>query len=214
MSLKWLWLTGLIATLGAVVTGTGEWLMLYSPTMGYGATAGHQNFLYPSPELLAIGFYLGILGAPLYVVGYWHIASMLKLQGAVKTGFISVAVFGFMIGSVWLGTNAYLGLLKQAGAEILLLQIEALSEPLLQIVRLAVLSLSVIMITQIWRGKTFYSRWVILLTPFLLILYVLALYLMWPTVGNYVLPAALNVAHSLFFALSTFWAFRYSKTCI
>ncbi len=80
MNTKTLWITGLIASVGAMVTGMGEWLMLFSPDMGYGAAAGHQNFLHPTPQQLELGFYLGVLGAPLYLLGYWHISQMLKLN--------------------------------------------------------------------------------------------------------------------------------------
>ena len=218
MPIKYLWITGLLATLGAIVTGLGEWLMLYSPNMGYGAGAGHMNLLYPSVEQLKIGFYLGVLGAPMYVLGYWHVSKMLKLSTFWSWMMIGLATVGFMIGNVWLGTNAYLALIVQASfnaggetaglMQLLIFQIEQLSTPLLNIVRGIVFYLSLIIVISIIRKDTYYPLYFVLLVPFVLIIDVFIFFFMAPTLGNYFLPAALNVAHAIFFAVSTFKASR------
>lgn len=221
MPIKYLWITGLLATFGAAVTGLGEWLMLYSPTMGYGAGGGHMNFLHPSLKQLQIGFYLGVFGASMYILGYWHITKMLKLSGFWTWIMMTLATVGFMVGNVWLGTNAYLALVVQgafnAGGEtaalmqLLILQIEHLSTPLLNIVRGIVFDLSLIMVVSIIRGNTYYPLYFILFVPFVLIVGIFIFFFTAPTLGNYILPAALNVAHTIFFAASTILAYRLSK---
>ncbi len=213
---SWLFFTGLIALFGAFITGLGEWLMLYSPEALYGYTKQHQNFLHPSLAQIKLGFFLGVIGAPVYILGYWHIAQMLKLKNLTYWIFMSLAVFGFMLGNVWLGTNAYIAFLIQAintnmqveSLQVVLNQIESLSEPLLQVIRICVLALSGITIWKILTTKTNYPKWVIFSAPFLVIIYIFLLYFLVPSIGNYFLPAALNVAHVIFFAFSSYFAYQ------
>ena len=104
-----------------------------------------------------------------------------------------------------------MGLLVKAGEPELALEIAALSEPLLQVVRVAVLGLSLVIAINIWRGNTYYPRWLVLGAPLVLMVYIFILFALIPSLGNYLLPATLNVAHSLFFAASTYFAYQAKK---
>lgn len=75
---KWLILTGLLGMLGALVTGIGEFFLLYAPELNHGAANDYANFLHPSEAKLKLGYYLSVLGAPFYIIGYWHIGAIYR----------------------------------------------------------------------------------------------------------------------------------------
>ena len=90
----------------------------------------------------------------------------------------------------------------------LLLDFAANNEPLIQLVRVLVLALSVAIIVPIWRGQSGYPRWMVAFTPIVLLAAIFASYFLIPRVGVYLLPAAMNVAHVIFFGLSTWVVLR------
>jgi len=192
---KWLLFTGLLGMLAALVTGMGEFFLLYAPELNHGPKNNFANFLHPSEADLHRGYYLGALGAPFYIAGYWHI--------------------------VWLLSNAYQGLLVQAiaantgeaAAALTAVQnkVEHMSDPLLQVIRFQVMIMSVLLAICIFKFQTYYPRWMALLTPFVLILLTFSTLLFMPAIGKYFVPEALNVAHFIFFSLSTLFAFKAYK---
>lgn len=219
---KWLLITGFLGMLAALITGIGEFFLLYAPELNHGAANNYANFLHPSEAELNRGYYLSVIGAPLYIIGYWHIVGMLRLH-KTKLGWVimSLAVFGFMSGFAWLISNAYQGLLVQAIAAaseetagaLLAVQtkVDAMSLPLLQVIRFQVMIMSVILAVAVFKYQTFYPRWMAIFTPFVLILLVFSTLLFMPSIGKYFVPEALNVAHFIFFALSTLFAFKAYK---
>ena len=221
---KWLVITGLLGMLAALVTGIGEFFLLYAPELNHGPKNNFANFLHPSEADLHLGYYLGALGAPFYIAGYWHIVGMLKLHKTkLGWGIMSLAIFGFMSGMVWLLSNAYQGLLVQAiaansgdaAAALTAVQnkVEHMSNPLLQVIRFQVMIMSAILALCILMFKTHYPRWMAIFTPIVLILLVFSTLLFMRPIGKYFVPEALNVAHFIFFSLSTFFAFKaYKKT--
>lgn len=219
---KWLVITGLLGMLAALLTGIGEYFLLYAPELNHGPKNNYANFLHPSEADLHRGYYLSALGAPLYIAGYWHIVGMLKAHKTKLGWFImSLAVFGFMSGLGWLISNAYQGLLVQsiaahtgeasAALSVVQTKVDGLSLPLLQVVRFQVLIMSAILAFAIFKYNTHYSRWMAIFTPFVLILLVFSTLLFMPAIGKYFVPEALNVAHFIFFTLSTLFALKAYK---
>jgi len=199
---KWLFLTGLLGVFAALVTGIGEYYLLYAPELNHGATNNYANFLYPTEAELTRGFYLSALGAPFYIFGYWHIVGMLKLRDKFLGSVImALAIIGFMLGFAWLISNAYQGLLVQAisahseeaASALATVQskVDALSYPLLQIIRAQVMIMSAILAYVIYRRETYYPKWLALFTPFGLILIVFSTLLFMPSIGKHFVPATL-----------------------
>ncbi len=216
---NWLVITGLLGMFAALVTGVGEYFLLYAPELKHGAENNYANFLHPTEQQLKLGYYLGAFGAPFYIIGYWHIVGMLKQRDKWMGWLImAFAIFGFMSGLVWLLSNAYQGILVQAvaantgevAAKLLEVQtkVDKLSAPLLQVIRIQVLGISVLLALMIFIGKTHYPRWLGLFTPIVLILMVFSTLLFIPSVGKYFVPEALNVAHFVFFTASTLYAVK------
>jgi len=219
---KWLFITGLLGMFAALLTGIGEYFLLYAPELNHGAANNYANFLHPSEAELKRGYYLSVLGAPFYIIGYWHIVGMLKLH-KTRLGWtiMSLAVFGFMAGFGWLISNAYQGLLVQsiaahtgeaaAAVSVIQTKVDEMSLPLLQVIRFQVMIMSAILAFAIFKYETFYPKWLAIFTPFVLILLVFSTLLFMPAIGKYFVPEALNVAHFIFFTLSTLFAFKAYK---
>jgi hypothetical protein len=207
--------TGIAATLGALVVGIGEFTFQFSPRGGYEGS-DYLYFLDVSRSRLTWGHFIAVLAAPLYLVGYWHIAHMLRPAarwlGATVFG---LGIYAFIIGDVWLGGRVNLALTvkaREAATESsralfsgLLNELSAHNEPLINIVRVLLLVISILMVCGIISGKTPYPRWMIIFTPIVILIQIFSLYALAPNIGVYLLPAAMNIAHVIFFAFST-WA--------
>jgi hypothetical protein len=207
--------TGIVATLGALVVGIGEFTFQFSPRGGYEGT-DYLYFLDVSRSRLTWGHFIGVLAAPLYLVGYWHIAQMLRPAARwLGATVFALGIYAFIIGDVWLGGRVNLALTvkaREAAPEAaralfsdLLNEIGAHNEPLINIVRVLVLVVSILMVCGIITGKTPYPRWAIIFSPIVIVVQIFSLYVMLPSIGVYLLPAAMNIAHVIFFAVST-WA--------
>ena len=66
--------SGIAAILGAFIVGIGEFTFQFSPRGGYEGS-DYLYFLDASPARLSWGHFISVLAAPLYLVGYWHIAT-------------------------------------------------------------------------------------------------------------------------------------------
>ncbi len=208
---KYLKISAIVGLIGVFLVAVGEFLMLYSPNRDYGISNGHMNFLHHDMEIIILGFFMAVLSAPIYILVYHHIALMLNASKRLMLSIISLASVGFVIGNVWLATNAYIAfVVHQAAKGIpmgdMMIFLDSMSNPLLQVVRVVVLSLSVIIFYEIWKGKTNYPKWMVIFSPFLLIIYIFVLFFFNTLVGNYLLPAALNIAHVIFMSISTYYA--------
>ena len=71
--------------------------------------------------------------------------------------------------------------------------------------------MSLLLAICIVKFDTYYSKWVAVFTPFVLILLTFSTLLFMPAIGKYFVPEALNVAHFIFFSLSTLFAFKAYK---
>ncbi len=108
--------TGVVAALGALIVGIGEFTFQFSPRGGYEGS-DYLYFLDVSRSRLTLGHFLGVLAAPLYLVGYWHIAQMLRPVGRRLAGMVfGLGVYAFMIADVWLGGRVNLALTVKARA--------------------------------------------------------------------------------------------------
>jgi Family of unknown function (DUF6796) len=213
--------TGLFATFGAFLVGIGEFMFQYSPRGGY-EEQDYLFFLDVSRWRLTYGHFLGVLVAPVYLVGYWHVAQMLRPAGRWIAGSVfGLGIYAFAIGNVWLGGRINLALTVQArdtAPEVskqilgdLLQDISAHNEPFINIVRVLILVVSLLMAWGIFKGRSLYPRWVVLVLPILLLAAIFASYVFVPTLGILLLPAAMNIAHVIFFATSTLVAIKLNR---
>ncbi len=199
-------LTGQIGLLASLLVGIGEFLLHYDALARYTDTFAFFNGV--TRERATIGHFFGVLGAPLYVVGAYHIYLMLRPAhetAARVAGF--VMAYGCIIGAVWIGSRASaVELVAAGGVEEQLALYELRYESLLQFVRAAVLAVSVIFIWLCVTGRSHYPRKMAALNPIFLIIVSFILFFTVPAVGKYMMPIALNVAYFVMFSVSLFVA--------
>jgi len=204
-------LAGVLATLGVFLVGVGEFMLHYSAS-GYAGAAEFRFLLHVPGWRLTAGHFLGVLCAPLYFLGYWHVHLALRpTSRPARLLLLGAAIYTFTIATVWLGSRAGLARLVQAQAEgaapgqfaALVDAYDLYSESLIQIVRLGVLAISGLFVALVLRGRTSYPRWIAAANPILLLALVFAAYFAVPAIGGYLVPSAMNVAHVLFFGLSS-----------
>ncbi len=208
---KYLVVTGLIGLAAAILVGIGEFLLHFDPLARF-SESGYDFMQAATDQRQTIGHFFGVLGAPLYLIGCWHIYLMLK-PAHQKLAFITflVSAYGFIMGSVWISSRASIGAvvhLDPAGltTENLILLYENRYETLLTIIRLTTVFLSLVYIFLVLTGKSYYQKWQAILNPILLLILNFVIYLISPEVGKYMMPIALNIGFGLFFIMSVIQA--------
>lgn len=200
-------LTGIVGVIAAILVGTGEFLLHFDPLARY-STDSYAFMLAASDEQQTAGHFFGVLGAPLYVVGCWHIYLMLKPanQKLAFIGFL-VSAYGFMIGADWIGSRASIGALvhfQESGGSIegLVPLYQLRYESLLTVIRITTVAISIIFIYLALTGRSHYQKWHAIFSPIVLLVINFVIYAISPDIGKYLMPIALNVAFGLFFLMS------------
>ena len=200
-------LTGIIGVIAAILVGTGEFLLHFDPLARFSADS-YAFMLAASDERQTAGHFFGVLGAPLYVVGCWHIYLMLKPanQKLAFIGFLTSA-YGFMIGADWISSRASIGAIvhfQESGGSLAgLVELYQLRyESLLTIIRATTVVISLIFIYLALTGRSHYQKWQAIFSPIVLLVMNFVIYVISPDIGKYLMPIALNVAFGLFFLMS------------
>ncbi len=207
-------LTGLVGLLAATLVGAGEFMLHFDPLARYGQ--GFDFFKGVTESRATAGHFLGVLGAPLYVVGAWHIYLMLRPANRfwAALAFVIMA-YGCVVGGVWIGSRATAAFLVNTIPEDALASAiglyELRYESLLIVVRSAILVLSGIFVWLILTGRSSYPRWMAALNPIILILASFLVFWLAPGIGKYLMPIALNVAFLILFSVSTMIAVHSSE---
>jgi len=204
-------LAGRVGLLAAILVGIGEFL-LHFDSLGRFAEGGAYLFMQGiSADRSSLGHFLASLGAPLYVVGYWHLMKMLEPANRklAWSGFFIIS-YGIIVGAIWIGSRASISAIVnlEASSElsVLLALYEFRYENLLQITRLAVLAFSIIFIYLTLSGRSYYPKWMVIFNPILLLLSSFIIWFFIPAVGLYLMPIALNIAFAVLFFISTLLA--------
>lgn len=197
-------LTGIVGLVGAVLCGTGEFLLHFDPLARF---SGYDFMADISDARLTAGHFFAVVGVPLYFVGMWHIAQMLKPAGEKLSNILFlIGSFGFIYGAMWMSSRSSIGSLvhyPELIAETDLVSLyELRCESLLQVIRLTTLVISIIYIYLVLTGKSRYPKWMAATSPVVLLLLNFLIFLIAPSIGKYVMPIALNVGFAAFFLLS------------
>jgi hypothetical protein len=198
-------LAGYIGLLASILVGAGEFLLHFDVL---GRFAGQYGFMLGiEAKRSTLGHFIGVLAAPLYIVGYWHLMKMIepanKTMAKVAFGVMS---YGIFMGAIWIASRASISAIVNDATLIdtthLISLYELRYETLLNITRVAVLIFSAIFIWLILSGKTHYPKWVAAFNPLVLILASFAIWMLLPAIGVYLMPIALNIAFAIVFAIS------------
>lgn len=200
-------LSGLLGLLGAILCGTGEFLLHFDTHQLKGGETGFDFMINTSEARLNAGHFFAVFGVPLYFVGVWHIAEMIKPAGEkVSNALFLIGSFGFLYGAMWMSSRSSIGSLVHH-AELIkdtnLIDLYNLRcESLLNVIRVTTLVISIIYIKQVLTGRTRYPKWMAATSPIVLLIMNFVIYAIAPGIGRYVMPIALNVGFTLFFSLS------------
>ena len=202
-------LTACLGLLGAVLVGTGEFMLHFDPLARF--SEGYVFMADIPDSRLTAGHFFAMIGIPLYFVGCWHIFQMLKPAGE-KLAFVAflIGAVGFVMGAVWIGSRASIASLQHSPELIantnLVELYETRYETLLQVVRLTVMTLSGIIAFMTFKGGTRFPKWMGAANPFVLILCSFLLYVIAPAIGKFAMPIAMNVAFAIFYSCSLLFA--------
>jgi len=198
---------GIVGLLAAILVGTGEFL-LHFDLLGRFAEGGGYAFMQGiSSERSTTGHFVGVLGAPLYIIGFWHVMKMLEPANRFLSHIAFLVMsYGIIIGAVWIGSRANISMLVNDGsitdAHAFISLYELRYENLLQVTRICALVFSILYIYLILTGRSYYSRWMAIFNPVLLILASFGVWMLAPAIGVYMMPIALNIAFAVLFLLS------------
>jgi hypothetical protein len=197
---------GVAATLAAVAATTGDLLLLWV------ANAARPELALPRPPdaALFVGFLLGVLAIPLYALGYRHVAAALAPASARGArAFFLLGAYGGALGGVVHGmTSIAIAIDRNAGAAptdplALVGRYGAFLYPLWALLAALLLAGAVLYVALVARGGTRYPRWMAAVNPIVLLVAVAMLARPDPLLAAFVVPAAPNLAHVAFFALTT-----------
>ncbi len=198
-------LTGIVGLLAAVFTGIGEFMLHFDALARFDVEYAFLGGI--SDHRSSIGHFVAMLGAPMYLIGCWHIRLMLK-PASNRWSLVAffIMAYGFAIGIVWIGSRASISALVNMpvtpDVQHLIDLYDFRYETLLQVTRIAVLVLSIIFVALVARGRSHYPRWMAALNPILMIVASFVVYAIAPALGKYLMPIALNVAFFILFLAS------------
>ena len=209
---KFVTLAGLAGCLGAILVGIGEFSMQFTPNGGIEDVTDYLYFNDVSSDRLSFGHFIAVLSAPLYLLGYWHLSKKLESAGPKQAkAFFLIGAYAFVVGTAWIGQRFFLGTTVHeiAGGQDLkplLTTFSEHNEPFVNVLRLAMLMVSILWIKLILSGKSAFPKWMAIFSPIVLLATMFALYFFKTKIGLYVFPVAMNATHFIIFALAMFTA--------
>ena len=209
-------ITGIIGLLASIMVGTGEFLLHFDSLGRFGAAGGYEFMKGINTNRTTTGHFIAVLGAPFYIIGFWHLMKMLEPANrqASKVAFLIMS-YGIIVGATWIGSRANISAIINIEHTTDLLHLVSLYdfryENLLQVTRLAVLFFSIIFIWLTITGRSHYPKWMAIFNPILLLLSSFAVWFFIPNIGIYLMPIALNIAFGLLFLISIIFSFNISN---
>ena len=193
----------------AMVVGFAEAKLHYS-SIGFGGEE-YLFFTGVSDANLTMGHFIAAFCACFYLIGFAHIYSMIKdnCSGVEKSLTPMLFSYGMSVGAVWLGSRIYVAKVAKLAftSETLefknvLNEFAFFNETLLWATRISVLAGSIFLIYLILSSKTNFPKYMAFFSPILVVIYCFLIFLVMPSVGQYLMPIAMNVAFFVFFGLS------------
>ena len=207
---KFITFAGVAGCVGAILVGIGEFSLQFTPNGGIEDATEYLFFNDVSASRLSFGHFLSVLAAPLYLLGYWHISKKLEPAGPKQAkAFFLIGAYAFAVGTAWIGQRFFIASTVHeiaAGQDLkpLLALFSEHNEPFVNVLRVAMLLVSILWIKLILSGKTAFPKWMAIFSPIVLLATMFALYFFKTKIGLYVLPVAMNAAHFIVFALAMF----------
>lgn len=206
--MNWVRAAGWAGLLGALLVGLGEFWLHFAPSGGIEDVTDYLYFNEVTPEHLSRGHFLAVLSAPLYLLGYWFLSKHLEPAHKIASkAFFLIGAYAFIVGTAWIGQRFFLGAAVHeisAGTNIknLLTLFSNHNEPLVNVLRLAMVLVSLIWVWLVLSGRSNFPKWLAIFSPVFLLAFMFGLYFLKTRLGLYVFPAAMNAAHFILFGLA------------
>jgi len=207
-NLNWIRLSGWVGLLGAFLVGVGEFSLQFTQNGGIEDVTHYLFFNDISSDRLTFGHFIAVLSAPLYLLGYYFLSKQLEPADRLQSKlFFLIGAYAFVIGTAWIGQRFFIASTVHeiaAGKSVgeLLTLFSEHNEPFVNVLRLAMLIVSGLWIKMIISGRTNFPKWLAIFSPIVLLVIIFALYFFKTTIGLYLLPVAMNVAHFIVFGLA------------
>ena len=205
---KFITVAGIAGCLGAILVGVGEFSLQYTPNGGIEDVKDYLYFNDVSAGRLTFGHFIAVLSAPLYMLGYWHLSKKLEPAGPKQAkAFFLIGAYAFAVGTAWIGQRFFLAatvheIATGQNIKTLLTLFSEHNEPFVNVLRVAMLVVSVLWIKLILTGKTAFPKWMAIFSPIALLATMATLYFTGTKIGLYVFPVAMNATHFIVFALA------------
>ncbi|MBI1817266.1 MAG: hypothetical protein HYR72_20025 [Deltaproteobacteria bacterium] len=198
--------TGLIATGAALLASIGDLLLLHVAQLGPEDCGIARMACWP--ELLT-GHYLGVLTIPLYGIGYWQVSRGLGANDWRARWVFALGAYASALGGAVHGLTALIIRASPADPNAPGDPFAALAPyapyllPLWLLLGVLALAGSALFTLVILTTRTAYPRWFAFANPVVLVALASLATLPAPAIASYVIPAAPNLAHIVFFGAST-----------
>jgi hypothetical protein len=161
---------------------------------------------------MLVGHTLGVFTLPLYLFGFWHVYNGLRsMKSAVPLVAVVVMSYSIIVGTFYHGTIAFPSLVVQKAVESatiegvlydIVQQSRVLSWPAQAVLFAGILAGSMLLAIAVLSGRTRYPKWFALINPVLLLLLFTRIGIVLPGLGQFIMPAAQNMAMFVFFLVS------------
>ena len=203
-----------LAAIGVALVGLGEFKLHFTGSLAPASEDAipFAFFLEISRDRLVLGHFLTVFSVAAYFLGYWHVSRRLAPASQTQRAFFfGTSLYAMTLAAIWIGSRAFfarsLQLVDDRATQVALgEEYELLLESMIWGLRIGMLLLGGSFAWLVARGRTSYPRWMAVANPAVLLIAVILTILV-PTIGVYLVPIALNVAHVPFFLLSAFVPF-------
>ena len=193
----------MIGVLAAVAATVGDLLLLATSNA---ARPGFEWLPTPSAGLLLTGTYLGVLAIPCYALGYRDVAA--RFEPPHRRWIAGLGAVGAVLGGTTHGLTGLVIHVEQTGGMgavdpiTVVARYGAFLLPLWSGIGLVTVVGSVVFAIGVLTGRSSLPRWVAFANPAQVVVAFVVLGSMSPTGRAFLVPAAPNVAHVVFFALA------------
>jgi len=211
-----------LGIIGVLITIISDLILLGRPINAFSffkLGMGTENMAYVAQWRITLGSFLGVFVLPFQITGLMSVYQGLKTSGKVLPIVVVITnihalIMGVafhisyaFIGSGW-KLHYEMGAVNKVSSE-LVNQFAFYWKVLVIIMATEVLFSSLIYVFLILKGKTLYPKWMALLNPLCVLLFLFPIIYICPApVGGFIAPAYMNLSTMVFFVFSTVVIYR------
>ncbi len=187
-----------LGAFAAILGCVADYLLLYHPSGNY--HTGDYAFLSQIPlERIGKGHYLGLLAIPFEMLGLGVVLHSFKMKPWAQTLAYTILGFIMAVGVAYHGMIFFVARSLQTEGPSSLPLIKNYFEPFGLILGVVFVILTAFFIYGIIKNKSTLPKQVIYCNPAFIYLIIIAIYFLFPPLGNYLMVMGFNLSIALFF---------------